>query len=310
MKHFILSIVLFCVFAGGDARADISISYVVSQVSGEMYVSGYTDNYKSVTGPNTSGPPYSASVSGMSGVVGGNIGTYSASISNNIPSNGTTITATGAFSASYNVPTATLLAGQAYAYQEIDFTVASNQIFSISGNLAQGTAFLYNSSLATPFIFSFSAGSSTPLAYSTTLAPGGTYEFVITSGISFAPPATPPGSSASSSGGFDITINTQSAVPEPSSLVLATLAGFGVAGGVWRRTLRKNRCRPFWIPRSNDHANDSAFFSTLLSSPPVMIAAFLFHRENSWATALGSRGPPWPGCTTLGPSSRSLATLA
>ncbi len=232
MKRIILSVSFLLLFTA-CAHADISISYVTNQVTGEMYVSGYVDDYKAITG-NTTGP-YSASVTGMSGVVGGNFGSYISSINTNIPSNGSTITSTGSFAASYNVPTTSLLAGQAYTYQEIDFTVASAQLFTISGTLTQGTSYLYNSSLGSPFIFNIANGATAPISYSGVLSPGGTYQFVITSGVSFAPPATLPGSSGSASGGFDITIDTQSAIPEPSCLVLALLGSLGVAGGVWRR---------------------------------------------------------------------------
>jgi hypothetical protein len=242
MKRFALPTILFCLVAG-PAHAQITITYVQSQASGDVSVSGYTENSQSASGPNTAGPPYnSGTISGASGAVGGNYASYSSSISNSIPPGGGTITTAGAYSINYTVPTAQLLVGNASVYQEIQFTLATAQIITITGTLTQGNAYLYNPTQVNPYAFNFSAGAETPVSYSVYIAPGGTYEFVSTAGISYAPPATYPGSSGSASGGFNFTITTQNAVvPEPSSLVLATLAGLGVAGGIWRRRFAKKQ---------------------------------------------------------------------
>jgi hypothetical protein len=225
MKQFTLAAILLSIFTG-YTRADVSITFVTNQVSGEMYISGYVDDYKSITG-NTTGP-YSASAVGSSGT-GSNLGNYSSALTTNIAANGSTIVSSGTYSAGFTTTTAALLAGSAYSFQEVDFTVGpGGQVFTLNGSMTNGNVFLFNSS-TNSYVFIQSSVPTTTLSYFEILDPG-TYEFAIQAGVTFnftAPPST-----QSSSGGFDIQIFTSA--PEPSSLALVSLAGLGIAGRIWR----------------------------------------------------------------------------
>jgi hypothetical protein len=231
MKFFAIAAAAIVIVTLAPASGQAQIVYTQSPgsyVQGEAYVAGSNDDKQYQ--PYTMTGLFSATVSGSSGS-GVDVATYSATINQNLASN--SITASGTFTSAYSVSTQPLNTVYATTQAIAFFTVSTAQPFTLTGSVTYGGISLYDTTTRAFLIIAGSGGSPQPASLSGTLSPDDIYEIGAGADVNGLGPVAPPGN-ASYSGGYDLTFTT-AATPEPSSLLLAGLAAFGMAGYGWRR---------------------------------------------------------------------------